>query len=50
MKKILEIEGDIEKILHAILDQALKSGGMGMLGHVTQLIQAIKQQEAKSKE
>lgn len=48
MKRFLEIEGEVEKMLHAVLDGALKAGGMAMHGVVSQLIASIKQaDEAK---
>ena len=46
MKRILEIDGEMEKVLHAILDAALKAGGMGMLGLVNQLISKVKETES----
>lgn len=47
MKKILEVEGEAEKMLHAVLDAALKAGGMAMHGIVNQLINSIQQVEQK---
>lgn len=49
MKKILEIEGDVEKVLVAICDAALKGHGMAIKGQIDQLIASIKQVE-ESKE
>lgn len=45
MKKYLEIDAEVEKLLHAVLDAALKAGGMMMHGIVNQLISSIKQEE-----
>jgi hypothetical protein len=47
MKRVLEVEGEVEKLLHSVLDAALKAGGMQMHGIVNQLIAAIKQVEEK---
>lgn len=50
MKRILEVEGEVEKMLHGVLDAALKSAGMAVLGAVNQVISSIKQVEEKAAE
>lgn len=48
--RFLEIEGEVEKLLHAVFDAALKAGGMQLLGSVNQLIQSIQTKEAEKAE
>lgn len=50
MKRILEIEGDVERLLHAVCDAALKNGGMAIIGHVNQLIGSIKNKQEECKQ
>jgi hypothetical protein len=51
MKKILEVEGEAEKHLIALIDAALKAGGWSVLqsvDFVRNSIKKIEDQEAKS--
>ena len=44
MKKVLEVEGDVEKHLVAIMDGALKANGWAVLQSVDFVRNSIKQQ------
>jgi hypothetical protein len=45
MKKVLDVDADVEKVLSVVFDAALKQSGMQMYGAINQLISSIKQSE-----
>jgi|HubBroStandDraft_6_1064221.scaffolds.fasta_scaffold1854850_2 hypothetical protein len=44
--KFMEISAEVEQALVAVLDIALKSGGMSVLAHIDKVRNAIKMQES----
>jgi hypothetical protein len=47
MKKVLEVEGDVEKHLVSLMDSALKAGGWAVLQSVDFVRNAIKSVESE---
>jgi len=47
MKRIIEVEGEVEQVLTQICDTALKGGGLAIHQAVNKLIGAIKTVEEK---
>ncbi len=46
--KYIEIGQDMDRVLHAICDSALKAHGMQMIGLINQLLASIKDDAASS--
>lgn len=40
--KYIQVEQEMDRVLHSICDAALKSGGMQMIGLINQLLASIK--------
>ena len=40
--RYIEIEEDMDRVLHTICDAALKAGGMQMIGLINQVLASIK--------
>jgi hypothetical protein len=46
--KYIEVEHEMDRVLHAICDVALKSGGMQMVGLINELLASIKDDAVSS--
>lgn len=48
MRKFIDITEEVEKSLIAVLDHALKGGGMAAMGVVNHILQSVKSEQDRS--